>query len=72
MGDGDNEGCDNEMGDGDWDLAEGGLRAEAESSENLWMESEKLLEQHEIKSGKQAFNSRITRQTHTEEDVGKT
>lgn len=35
MGDGDNDGCDNEIGDGDRDRAEGGLRAEAESSENL-------------------------------------
>lgn len=35
VGDGDNDGCDNEIGDGDWDRADGGLRAEAESSENL-------------------------------------
>lgn len=35
VGDGDNDGCDNEMGDGDWDRVMGGLRAEAESSENL-------------------------------------
>lgn len=41
MGDGDNDGCDNEIGEGDWDRAEGGLRAEAESSENLQMERER-------------------------------
>lgn len=35
VGDRDNDGCESEIGDGDWDRAEGGLRAEAESSENL-------------------------------------
>lgn len=35
MGDGERDGCDNEMGDGDKDRTDGGLRAEAESSENL-------------------------------------
>lgn len=44
MGDGDNDGCDREMGDGDWDRAEGGLRAEAESSENLWTERDRERE----------------------------
>lgn len=35
MGEGQREGCDSERGEGDWERAEGGLRAEAESSENL-------------------------------------
>lgn len=40
MGDGDSVGWDNEMGEGDKDRAEGGLSAEAESSENLRREDE--------------------------------
>lgn len=42
MGDGDNVGCDNEMGEGDRDRAEGGLSAEAESSENLRTEEDNV------------------------------
>lgn len=41
MGDGDNVGWDNEMGEGDKDRAEGGLSAEAESSENLRAEGDR-------------------------------
>lgn len=40
MGDGERDGCDNEMGDGDRDRTDGGLRAEAESSENLEIKTE--------------------------------
>lgn len=35
VGEGQREGWDSESGEGDWERAEGGLRAEAESSENL-------------------------------------
>lgn len=35
MGEGQRDGWDSESGEGDWERAEGGLRAEAESSENL-------------------------------------
>lgn len=41
VGDGDSVGWDNEMGEGDRDRAEGGLSAEAESSENLRKEENK-------------------------------
>lgn len=41
MGDGDNVGWDKEMGEGDKDRAEGGLSADAESSENLRAEGDR-------------------------------
>lgn len=41
VGDGDKVGWDNEMGEGDRDRAEGGLSAEAESSENLRAEGDR-------------------------------
>lgn len=41
VGEGDKVGWDNEMGEGDRDRAEGGLSAEAESSENLRAEGDR-------------------------------
>lgn len=57
MGDGDSVGWDNEIGEGDKDRAEGGLSAEAESSENLRREDRRSGRRENSKKKKEEEES---------------